>query len=96
MSIGIEQTKKIASLARIALDEKEEAAYSKGLSSIVGWIEKLGAVDTSGVEPQSNVADLDTPTLRKDAVTDGGKQADILANAPETVGGFFVVQKIVE
>jgi aspartyl-tRNA(Asn)/glutamyl-tRNA(Gln) amidotransferase subunit C len=95
MSIDNATVSKIASLARIRVKEDEKAKYAAQIGGIMKWIEQLNAVNTDGVEPLASVNDIPLP-LRKDDVTDGNKQADILANAPEATSGFFAVPKIVE
>lgn len=87
--------KKVATLARIAVREDEQDKYAAQIGGILKWVEQLGEVNTDNVQPLYSVIDLPTP-LRADAVTDGGKQEDILANAPEGLEGFFVVPKVVE
>lgn len=95
MTIDNATVTKIASLARIRVEEAEKAKYAAQIGGIMQWIEQLNAVPTDGVEPLANVSEI-ALTLRKDEVTDGNKQADILANAPEATSGFFAVPKIVE
>ena len=65
------------------------------LSGILTWIEQLSDLDTESVDPLLNVHDAKLP-LRKDQITDGNKKEHILQNAPEEIGGYFVVNKIVE
>jgi aspartyl-tRNA(Asn)/glutamyl-tRNA(Gln) amidotransferase subunit C len=65
------------------------------LSQILTWIEQLNEVDTSGVAPMASVAATGLP-MRDDKVTDGNRGEEILANAPRTARGFFVVPKVVE
>lgn len=86
---------KVASLARLKISEEELATYAPQLSGIIGFVEQLGEVDTENVEPLANVVDI-TLRLREDEITDGQIQEKILANAPETLEGFFVVPKVVE
>jgi len=95
MSIDKSTVPKIANLARIKVTEQDLDYYAPQLQNILSWAEQLQEVDTSGVEPLANVSEI-ALSLRKDEVTDGNIQQDILANAPETVEGFFVVTKIVE
>ncbi|MBU6235825.1 MAG: Asp-tRNA(Asn)/Glu-tRNA(Gln) amidotransferase subunit GatC [Alphaproteobacteria bacterium] len=95
MSIDNATVTKIANLARIRVEEDEKAKYAAQIGGIMKWIEQLNAVNTDGVEPLASVMDIALPT-RKDVVNDGNIQADILANAPEAVSGFFAVPKIVE
>ena len=85
----------IATLARIKVPETDQAALAGELSNILTWIEQLGEVDTTGVEPMSSVAHLRLP-MREDVVTDGDCRDRILANAPKTERGFFAVPKVIE
>ncbi|MBU6508063.1 MAG: Asp-tRNA(Asn)/Glu-tRNA(Gln) amidotransferase subunit GatC [Alphaproteobacteria bacterium] len=86
---------RIAALARIKVPDSELDALAGALSKILTWVEQLDAVDVSGVEPMVAVTHA-RPPLREDKVTDGGIRDEILANAPETTDGFFVVPKVVE
>ncbi len=95
MSIDKSTVSKIANLARIKVTEEDLDYYAPQLQNILSWAEQLQEVDTTGVEPLANVSEI-TLSLRPDVVNDGNIQQDILANAPETVEGFFVVTKIVE
>jgi aspartyl-tRNA(Asn)/glutamyl-tRNA(Gln) amidotransferase subunit C len=65
------------------------------LGGLIAWVEQLGEVDVTGVEPMTSVVGH-KPQLREDRVTDGDKRDAILANAPEASEGFFVVPKVVE
>lgn len=95
MSIDTTQVRKIASLARLRLNEAQEQAYTEKLNTIMEWVEGLASVNTDGIEPMISVVEADLP-MRSDMVTDGNIQADILANAPDSLSGFFAVPKIVE
>lgn len=87
--------RKVARLARIRTSETEEETLANELSKILAMVSELNEVDTTGVEPLTSVIDMDLPR-RVDEVTDGERQDDILANAPEATAGFFVVPKVVE
>ncbi|MAS86399.1 MAG: Asp-tRNA(Asn)/Glu-tRNA(Gln) amidotransferase GatCAB subunit C [Micavibrio sp.] len=93
--ISKEEAKRIAKLARIAVTDEEAEKIGPDLSNILGWIEQLAELNTDNVEPLANVANIDLKK-RKDEVTDGDMQQDVLANAPESMEGFFVVPKVVE
>ena len=95
MSIDTDTVRKVARLARIAVTEEELAPLAAELGSIIGWVEQLGEVDVTGVEPMTSVTPM-ALKRRADEVTDGGRRDDILANAPEAREGFFVVPKVVE
>ena len=85
----------IATLARIKLPEAEHGKIAGELTHILAWIEQLGEVDTSGVEPMTSVAAM-TLLMREDVVSDGDRRDDILGNAPAAAHGFFSVPKVVE
>ncbi len=87
--------KKVASLACLAITDAEQDKYATQLSGILKWAEQLAEINTDNVEPLANVVNINL-RLREDAITDGNIQPDILANAPETLEGFFVVPKVVE
>ncbi len=95
MSIDTNTVRKVAHLARIAVREDELAPLAAELNSILGWVEQLAQVDVSGVEPMTSVSPM-ALKRRADEVTDGNRQADILANAPDPREGFFTVPKVVE
>lgn len=95
MSVDTDTVRHIAKLARIAVSDEEVAALAPELSNILGWVEQLAEVDVEGVEPMTAVVP-NKLRLREDAVTDGGIRDQVLANAPESADGFFVVPKVVE
>ena len=87
--------RKVAFLARIKTPEDRLESLAGELNGIMAWIDQLSEVDVDGVEPMtSNVAQA--LRLRDDVVTDGGKVADVLSNAPKSADGFFAVPKVVE
>ncbi len=95
MSVDLATVKRVAKLARIAVTEEEAARMEGELNTILGFVEQLGEVDVTGVEPMTSVMPMDMKK-REDQVTDGGKAADIVANAPATEDNFFLVPKVVE
>ena len=95
MSVDLPTVRRIAALARIAVSEEEAAAFVPELNGILDWVEQLGELDCAGVEPMTAVIP-NTLRLRDDVVTDGGVRDKVLANAPEAVGGFFAVPKVIE
>lgn len=86
---------KIAVLARLDVPEAELDGLARELERILSWVEALDAVDTADTPPMTSVADLSQPR-RADRVTDGNCRAAVLANAPDTVDGYFAVPKVVE
>jgi aspartyl-tRNA(Asn)/glutamyl-tRNA(Gln) amidotransferase subunit C len=95
MSVDKATVRRIAKLARIALPEERVEPMMAELNGILGWVEQLQEVDVDGVEPMTSVV-AQSLKMREDVVTAGGDAAAILANAPQTEDGFFVVPKVVE
>jgi aspartyl-tRNA(Asn)/glutamyl-tRNA(Gln) amidotransferase subunit C len=95
MSLDTATIRRIASLARIRLEEEEVPRMQAELNGILGWIEQLQAVDTEGVEPMAGGGAVSL-RMREDAVTDGGIADQVLANAPDREGEYFGVPKVVE
>jgi aspartyl-tRNA(Asn)/glutamyl-tRNA(Gln) amidotransferase subunit C len=94
-TFSLATAEKMAHLARLSLSEEELVKYAGQMQQILAFVEQLAQVDTSNTEPLANVANIPLK-LREDVVNDGGYQADVLANAPEAVEGYYVVQKVVE
>ncbi|WP_416796248.1 Asp-tRNA(Asn)/Glu-tRNA(Gln) amidotransferase subunit GatC [Ciceribacter azotifigens] len=95
MSVDLATVKRVAHLARIALNDEDAERMMGELNGILGFVEQLSEVDVTGVEPMTSVTPM-AMKKRKDEVTDGGKADDIVANAPETDRNFFLVPKVVE
>lgn len=95
MSLDKATVAKIAHLARIHVPEQDLEPLAGELSSIIGWVEQLGEVDTDGIAPMTSVVEM-AARWRKDEVTDGGRAEDVLANAPEAEMGFYTVPKVME
>jgi len=95
MSVDAKTVRHIAKLARIAVGDAEVEALAPELSNILGWIEQLGEVNVTGVEPMTAVIP-NALRLRDDVVTEGGIRDEILADAPVAEHGFFAVPKVIE
>ncbi len=95
MSLDKATVKKVASLARLRMDDAELERMAPQLSKIIGFVEQLAEVNTDNVKPLASVVDI-ALALREDVVTDGNCVDKILANAPEKAQGYFVVPKVVE
>jgi aspartyl-tRNA(Asn)/glutamyl-tRNA(Gln) amidotransferase subunit C len=95
MSVDTATVKKVASLARIAISDDAAERLVPELNNILGWIEQLGEVDTSAVQPMTAVIP-NTLRLRDDVVNDGDMRDAVLANAPAGEHGFFTVPKVIE
>ena len=100
MSVDKATVAKIASLARIRMDDEALERMVPELNGILQWVEQLGEVDVTGIEPMAAVIP-NTLRLRDDVVdaipgTAGGRREDVLANAPAAEHGFFGVPKVIE
>jgi len=95
MSVDKDTVRRIARLARLALEEERVEPMVNELNGIFAWVEQLGEVDVEGVEPMTSVV-AQTLKMREDKVTAGGDAAAIMANAPVSEDNFFVVPKVVE
>ena len=87
---------RIAELSRLALSAKEQARLGRELAAILTYVEQIGAIDTSGIEPTSQVQ-LDRPTLRPDEPTPSLARDAALRNAPDAArgSGLFRVPKVI-
>ena len=95
MDIDKKLVKKIATLSRMKIEDKEVERFSKELSKIITWVEKLNEVDTKKTLPIANPSDIKIP-FREDEINDGKIEEKILENAPEKKAGYFIVPKVVE
>ena len=96
MLIDEKITIKIASLAKLELTELEVKEYSKDLTNILKWMEELKEVDVSNVEPVTSVTK--NKLYEREDITSKNtvEQEKILLNAPEKVGEYFTVPKVIE
>ena len=95
MALDPAAVRRIATLARIHVEDSEAETLVGELNAIFGWIEQLNEVDISGVDPLTGAAHM-ALKMREDVVTDGGYRDRILFNAPDRNGDFFAVPKVVE
>ncbi|AQT68942.1 Glutamyl-tRNA(Gln) amidotransferase subunit C [Anaerohalosphaera lusitana] len=93
--IDQQQVKQVAKLARLDLDDSEVAKFSTELSSILEYIEKLGELDTDGVEPLAHCLPVNN-VFREDKPRPSLSNEQALKNAPERVDKFFMVPKILD
>ncbi len=95
MSLNQEGVGRIARLARIELSAAESLVTQNQLNGILGFIERLQAVDTTGIEPMAHAVDV-VQRLRPDRVTESDRRADFQAVAPEVENGLYLVPKVIE
>lgn len=85
----------VAELARLELAPDEQALFQRQLETIVGYVEKIGKLDLSGVEPTMHGQAL-VNVFREDVVVPPMDKERFLANAPARNGSEFRLPKIVE
>ena len=95
MTVGKDDVRRIAKLARLALDEARVEPMVGELNGIFTWVEQLNEVDVTGVAPMTSVVEQRLK-MREDKVIEGGNAAALMANAPGGEDNFFVVPKVVE
>jgi len=104
MALSIEDIKKVARLARIEVSESDTVATLNKLTGILGLIEQMQAVDTSGIKPMSHSQDL-SQRLREDVVTKTNLRDELQKNAPllgngssesAVSAGLYLVPKVIE
>ena len=95
MKISEDEVRYVTQLARLQLEEKQIHDMSESLSNILSYMDKLNEIDTTGVSPTSHVGSLKT-AFREDEAKESLPQDDALSNAPDRVGAFYRVPKIIE
>lgn len=98
MKITNEEVRRVAELASLALRDDEVERMAKDLDDILSHIDKLNQLDTTGVEPMAQVLfdAEETATLREDRERPSLSNAEALANAPVSGGGYYKVPKVIE
>jgi len=95
MSVDAATVRRIAHLARIAVDEAEVPHLQGELNAILAFVEQLSEVNVDGVEPMTSVTPMEMKK-RPDVVNDGGIADRVIANAPASEDHLFLVPKVVE
>jgi len=95
MSLTPDDVRRLARLARIAIDEHDSAAVLERLNDVLGLIDEMRAVDTHGIEPMSHAVDT-VQRLRPDAVRDMDQRQRHQSVAPAVEEGLYLVPKVIE
>ena len=95
MSLDLEDVRRIAFLARIAVTDAEAAEVEAQLNGILGLVEKLKAIDTTGIEPMAHAQDV-MLRLREDVVTESDQHQLFHAIAPQVERDLYLVPKVIE
>jgi aspartyl-tRNA(Asn)/glutamyl-tRNA(Gln) amidotransferase subunit C len=95
MIIERQEIEKLATLARIAIDDSTINEVTERLGSVLELVDQLQAADTSGVDPMSHPLQA-TQRLREDEVSELNQREALQATAPDTEDGLFLVPKVIE
>ena len=95
MSLTDDQVRRLARLARIALQAGESAAARERLNRVLAMVEQIQRVDTAGIEPMAHALDLVQP-LRADSVTETDQRERYQSVAPAVADGLYLVPKVIE
>jgi aspartyl-tRNA(Asn)/glutamyl-tRNA(Gln) amidotransferase subunit C len=98
MKISREDVLKVAALANLELTDAEVETYRGQLDDILTYIDKLNEIDTSTVEPMTQVvaASADGSTLRDDVVVRSDVITEVLMGAPDPAPLYFRVPRVIE
>ena len=95
MSLTPDDVRRLARLARIAIQPDESAAVLERLNGVLALVEQIRAVDTSGIEPMSHALDV-AQRLRPDEVRKRDQRALYQSVAPAVEDGLYLVPKVIE
>ncbi len=95
MSLGSDDVKNIAHLARIAIEDKNIEAYASSLSGILDLVKEMDTVDTSDVKPMAHPMDV-CQRLRVDEVLEENQREIFQKIAPKTEDGLYLVPQVIE
>lgn len=95
MALSLDDVRRIAYLARIAVEDAEARQVLGQLQGIFGLIEEMQAVDTAGIEPMAHAQDV-TQRLREDQVAEADQHELFQSVAPQVEAGLYLVPKVIE
>ena len=95
MKVNDALIEKLANLSRIEFDEAEKADIKNDLGKMIGFIDKLNELDTSGVEPLLHMSE-NVNVFRNDEVQGEISKEDVFKNAPLHDTEFFKVPKVIK
>ena len=95
MSIQSEDVQKIAHLARLGVDQDQVESYAADLSDIMGMVEQMNQVDTTGIEPMAHPLDQ-VQRLRSDRVTETDQRELLQKNSAHVEDGLFLVPRVID
>jgi aspartyl-tRNA(Asn)/glutamyl-tRNA(Gln) amidotransferase subunit C len=93
MSLQISDVAKVALLARLDLSSAELSAMARHLTDIVGYVEQLQGLDTTGVEPMAHAIDIRN-VMADDCIAPSLPRELALQNAPKQDGQYYLVPAV--
>jgi aspartyl-tRNA(Asn)/glutamyl-tRNA(Gln) amidotransferase subunit C len=94
MSITVDEVSKVAGLARLHLAQEKVERFAAQFNDILGYMQQLNELDTSEIQPLYSPVTHAT-VFREDVINQEYSREELLGNAPETDGHYFVVPKII-
>ncbi|BCS55601.1 Asp-tRNA(Asn)/Glu-tRNA(Gln) amidotransferase subunit GatC [Geobacter sp. SVR] len=95
MKITVAEVEYVARLARLDLSEEEKGLFAGQMDAILGYVEKLGELDTDGIQPTSHAVPMEN-AFRQDRAEPSIGVEKALANAPNRLESFYRVPKVIE
>ena len=95
MSLTPDDVRRLARLARIAIDDDDSAAVLERLNAVLGLIDEMRAVDTTGIDPMSHALDI-AQRVRPDEVREPDRREPYQSVAPAVEDGLYLVPKVIE
>ncbi len=95
MKIDRQTIEKVSKLARLELSEPEKDEFSKQLSDIITYVEKINELDTANVKTADHVVDLGN-VFRQDTVLASIDKSEVEKIAPDFQNNHFIVPRILE
>ncbi len=95
MALTLDEVKRVARLARIAVNDEEARSTQQRLNGIFDLIAQMESVDVSAIEPMSHAQDV-TQRLRADVVSEADQRSAFQAVAPQVEAGLYLVPKVIE
>ena len=93
-TINLDEVSHLASLSRLSVSEEEKTLFARQMGDILAYMDVLARVDTNDVEPLYSPAQHPGPQ-REDVSARRRERSEVLANAPEADGEYFIVPRIV-
>ena len=94
-NIDLEKVSKLEKLSMLRLSDAEKSELLVDLNNLVGMINSLAEIDTSGLEPLKHINDH-SQVLRDDTLKPALDRDLALGNAPKSAGHFFTVPKVIK